>query len=327
MAESYPFPRKRSLLQSSHQSSSGTDNSVIRSKGRGEINNLNSQHGGRRRRHSNRNKNCQRIQSEHENETAYQNVSFEERPSSGRPGSPHRFFENSYDVSFTCGGYDVDCGSPKTPTYMEESHVTEGGNDQKIMETDWGNQVVHRHLNGLCVVTAGNVLKKAMEKMASSPSKVDAQGMIQIYSIQYLVNLKKDALSARGKLRTKNKRVRNIRRGCDENASSNAVGNNTDTWNNAEEQDGTVLPHDPMCHITFTNGKKIQLYCGVSGTIIELNHRLENANSMQPIIEKKGVDAEEKYVEGKPSHLLLTDPLLDGYLAIIMPRGTFPPLK
>ena len=30
----------------------------------------------------------------------YRNVTFDERPSSGRPGSPHRYFENSFDVVF-----------------------------------------------------------------------------------------------------------------------------------------------------------------------------------------------------------------------------------
>lgn len=64
---------------------------------------------------------------------AYQGFRFRKRPSSGRPGSPHRFFAASYQVE-----YDNESDEVITPT-------------------------VHQHANGLVVVSAGETLPSVRE--------------------------------------------------------------------------------------------------------------------------------------------------------------------
>ena len=70
-------------------------------------------------------------------EREYAEIKFVKRPSSGRPATPHRHFESSYEGRTTTSASE--CG-----------------------------QVIHRHANGLCVVTAGGIIKKACSKSDSS---------------------------------------------------------------------------------------------------------------------------------------------------------------
>eukprot|EP00978_Attheya_sp_CCMP212_P043988 scaffold296631_cov48-Attheya_sp.AAC.1 len=63
-------------------------------------------------------------------------------------------------------------------------------------------------------------------------------------------------------------------------------------------------PSDALALVTLTDGRTIQLNRCVLGDVLELNHRLADPLN---------------------SSLLLTDPLLDGYIAIIVPKGPFPP--
>lgn len=65
---------------------------------------------------------------------AYENLSFVPIPSTGRPGTPHRFFSESYEV-------------------IDESMENINGNDEAISP----KQIVHKHANGLCIVTAGHL--------------------------------------------------------------------------------------------------------------------------------------------------------------------------
>jgi hypothetical protein len=66
------------------------------------------------------------------------------------------------------------------------------------------------------------------------------------------------------------------------------------------DSQGIVTPHTILAHMTCENGTTIQIPAGVWGTVLELN------TNVTPELLKK-------------------DPLLDGYLAIIMPTGPFPP--
>jgi len=66
------------------------------------------------------------------------------------------------------------------------------------------------------------------------------------------------------------------------------------------DSQGIVTPHTILAHMTCENGTTIQIPAGVWGTILELN------TNVTPELLKK-------------------DPLLDGYLAIIVPTGPFPP--
>jgi hypothetical protein len=150
---------------------------------------------------------------------------------------------------------------------------------------------------------------------------------LAISSINYLVKVAPDAQSAKGKLRAKNKKRRK-----NNNTTTNSNINNSNKTQAEEAEDinncdGEVSPTDPLCEVYLSNGTKITLQCCVHGTVIELNHRLggdgneggeEEANNVES--RKRGGD------NNASSSLLVTDPLLDGYLAVIMPnRGTYLP--
>jgi hypothetical protein len=67
--------------------------------------------------------------------TAYQNFTYTPIPSTGRPGTPHRFFAESYEVVH---------------------RANDGGSS---------TMKIHTHRNGLCVVTAGDGEKRLVERM------------------------------------------------------------------------------------------------------------------------------------------------------------------
>lgn len=67
-----------------------------------------------------------------------------------------------------------------------------------------------------------------------------------------------------------------------------------------ENQDGFVAPSDTLLKVESRDGTTIHLPCCVLGRVIELNTLLDPA-------------------------LLVNDPLLKGYLAVIQPNGRFPP--
>ena len=95
------------------------------------------------------------------------------------------------------------------------------------------------------------------------------------------------------------------------------------------DHDGNVSPSDPLCQITLSNGTIIVLNCCVYGTVIELNHRLESeimdTDAAAHTAEEGTAKDKGIVVGGRPS-LILKEPLMDGYLAVIMPtRGSFPP--
>jgi len=266
----------------------------------------------------------------------YKNVSFHERTSSGQPGSPHRYFEHSYNVSFQDHVGDVDVSSSLSGSAAMKSDDTAaasastaaldnaGSNSQSITvpsnNNSTGNQVVHRHVNGLCIITAGNILQTTLQQQhsTSSDNNNDESQHQAIASIKYLVKVAPDAQSAKGKLRAKNKK-RKKNNNNNKNDSSQAQNAN---W-------GDVTPTDALCEVTLANGQKVTLKCCVQGTIIELNHRLaasESAVAQKQQQSSNGADVDGgSNIDGNAS-LLLTDPLLDGYLAVIMPnRGTHLP--
>ncbi|CAB9497976.1 expressed unknown protein [Seminavis robusta] len=73
--------------------------------------------------------------------------------------------------------------------------------------------------------------------------------------------------------------------------------------NNNTTASGIVTPSTIIAQVTLKNGSIIPMYALVWGAIMELNTHL----------------TQEKL------SLLQTDPLLDGYLAVILPTGPFPP--
>ena len=219
----------------------------------------------------------------------YKGMSFHKRISTGRPGTPHRYFDTSYDV-------------------IEEMEKT---NDSSTQSTsNHGNQVLHRHLNGLCIVTAGNILERSIafppQKIADDDNDEDQNKNVEISKIKYLVKASKDSQSARGKMRVKKKKKKKQKHAHTNTSSKEGDGNNP-AESVEGDHDGTVSPHTPLCRITLSNGKVVQLKCCVEGTVIETNHLFD--------------DESNKIRE-------IREPLLDGYLAVIMPTGgMFPPTK
>ena len=69
-----------------------------------------------------------------------------------------------------------------------------------------------------------------------------------------------------------------------------------------ERGNGIVSPKTIIANIILQNGRKIPLKSMVWGTVMELNQSLQ-----------------------QNPELLCQDPLMNGYLAVILPTGPFPP--
>ena len=161
---------------------------------------------------------------------AYEGVKFSPIASTGRPGTPHRFFKESYTVDF--GDESL---SPK--------------------------QVVHAHVNGLVIVTAGESIPA--DDMESIKVMVEAADVA--------------SQSAGNKRKQKAKMLK---------------GKNVND---------SVSPTDPLATIVLKDGKEVHMRCCAWGSIIEINPNIS-------------------------PELVREDPLLDGYLAVILPSGPFPPV-
>jgi hypothetical protein len=169
---------------------------------------------------------------------AYSSASFKLREPAEGPRTPHSFFSSSYSVSI---------GDDK----CTESHENEKEDSGSI------TQVVHRHVNGLCIVTIGDIVPSAVK------------------SIDYVVTEAPASSAAE-----KRKRQAKMLKG----------GSVADA----------VSPSTVIANLILENGDSVPLHACVWGTLLELNR------SLTP-------------------EVLADDPLLDGYLAVILPSGTFPP--
>ena len=258
-------------------------------------------------------------------------ASYVARPSSGRPGTPHRYFEGSYDVAIkelmTGEGDDARKSVGSSPD-VDTINV-----EPKTLARV-GRQVVHRHGNGLCIVTSGDVLEKMMisgiEETSERNNDVGPTSLppcsdnplspLSITALQFHVEVGKDSKSAKGKMRSRNKNPTKKRK----RPRNTLVMNVGEVENGADNaHDGNVLPHDPLCTISLSDGRQVQLYCCVGGTVIEVNHNL------LPPSPNDGYDVAVDAGGGDiiPYSLLLKNPLMDGYLAVIMPgrKGGFSP--
>ena len=88
---------------------------------------------------------------------------------------------------------------------------------------------------------------------------------------------------------------------------------------NKSTHPNTVHPQDPLCQITYSNGDQRTLYCCVYGRLLELNPNLTKYSSTQQ------QQAQATDLKPNPLLTLQQDPLMNGYLAIILPLQTFPP--
>jgi len=263
----------------------------------------------------------------------YKLISFRKRSSSGRPGSPHRYFDDSYTVSLegetdaTSNNsaknqlVDVQIIDPESSSSDRHEPTSAANRNEQVPANQHikGNQIVHRHLNGICIVTAGTVLQRIAHN-----SGIENEAA-SVLSVKYHVNVSENAQSARGKLRAKKSKLKG-------NIISESPVHGFEIIHS-----GSVEPNDPLCTIMMSNGAEYIFKCCVSGTILELNRRLLNhttsndaySNAMEQTERQPGAVTQNADNNASPGpvdpSLVVMDPLLDGYLAVILPRGPFPP--
>lgn len=199
-----------------------------------------------------------------EGKDTFGSFAFSPLPSSGRPGSPHRYFESSYEC-------------------VRSGVVSEG------------KQVVHSHANGLCVVTAGDLITMACHSSAGGTSA-------EVASVDFQVKPCADQSVGAKRRRQKSKK-----------AKDNLGGNN-----------GFAQPSHKLAVVHLSDGRAIDLFCCVQGTILEINGNLLASGASIKGEDPSGDGGGGEGSNKRPS-LLLSDPLLDGYLAIIMThKSSFP---
>jgi len=214
--------------------------------------------------------------------------------------------------------------------------------------------VVHVHANGLCIITIGNSMNVLLEKLNNNcnnngndhgtsnnnndgnytKTQTQIQSLIQMQDIHFLVQVSKSQTVGK-----KRKQAKKMKRGDavfhttsrSSNSNSNINDNNNNdqddnrdgnTYDHSNEQgtndknkndgntnarssaNGMVKPNDILAQIILTNGITINIPSCVCGTLLEVNTNLKEDLS-----------------------LLVDDPLLDGYVAVILPNGSFPPLS
>jgi hypothetical protein len=175
---------------------------------------------------------------------AYKSISFSPLEATDHPRSPHRFFRDSYTTAFDT-------------SISEKSSIDSEKNS--LPECSELSQVVHHHVNGLCIVTAGQNL----------PDRSTVAG------IEFVAK-EAPACSAAEKRKRQAKMLK------------------------GGKVDDVVTPTTIIAKLKLESGDTLPLYACVWGTILEVNNSLT-------------VD------------ILFDDALLDGYLAVILPSGNFPP--
>jgi hypothetical protein len=222
-------------------------------------------------------------------QTAYAGFTFEPVPATGRPGTPHSFFKASYQVQYPAA-------AAAAATKLEGADDTTTNNTSTASTK---TMRVHQHVNGLCVVTLGEALlpyqdsnNNSTEATSAATEQADDSGR---NTIQFQV-LETPDMSAAQKRKRGAKQLK---------------GRMTKTTVEAEAA-GAVRPSDQLVTIVTTSagGQQQQQQpaphsvdhrpCCVFGSVLELNRNLTIG-------------------------LLETDPLLKGYLAVILPTGPFPP--
>mmetsp|Transcript_4203 Transcript_4203/g.5531 ORF Transcript_4203/g.5531 Transcript_4203/m.5531 type:complete len:237 (+) Transcript_4203:116-826(+) len=200
-------------------------------------------------------------------DNAYSSLTFSSIEPSGAPGTPHSFFKETYRVetkSPATTANKVSDESDKEQQQSSSSNKVDGGSCCKPGPLF---QVVHKHANGLAVITIGNLLDGA----AAAPA-------VKIKEIRYT---QKESPVADQSAASKRKHQSKMLQG-----KKNVAG--------------TIHPTDTLAEIELEDGSVVLAKACVWGSILEIN------KNMSP-------------------HLLKNDPLLDGYLAVILPSGQFPP--
>lgn len=217
------------------------------------------------------------------------------------PGSASRQFKFSYRVHNNTatnakeddkdGKDGKDDDPPSTTTLKKEEE--EGAPPPPLPQL---SQIIHQHANGLCIVTAGDVANlpplEVMER------------------IEFLVATA-DPCSA-GKRRKQQSKM--LRKG--NNNKNNAASKYQDNSSGAPN-DGVVAPDTILAKI----------HCRIDNTTSEMNDRTGTTSTTTttiPIYAGVWGSLLELHTGMTPAQLV-QDPLLNGYVAVILPTGPFPP--
>mmetsp|Transcript_17158 Transcript_17158/g.32490 ORF Transcript_17158/g.32490 Transcript_17158/m.32490 type:complete len:244 (-) Transcript_17158:2418-3149(-) len=149
-------------------------------------------------------------------------------------------------------------------------------------------QIVHQHANSLVIVTAGYLVRDELRKRQSQQLLNKQGDALKIQRFQFQQSVF-NSQSVGGKRKRPPRTV-------------NGVGD--------RDTPGMVRPSDNIAVVTFTDGSILDLKCCVAGTLLDINEKLSTSEDGA---KQDGVIA--------GSSLLIEDPLLDGYLAVIMPTG------
>ncbi len=125
---------------------------------------------------------------------------------------------------------------------------------------------------------------------------------VKIRDMQFLVQASNSQTVGKKRKQAKKMKSGNATFSFHNNGSIPGAGGNNN--NNHNHNDGMVKPNDLLAQIKLTNGITVNVPSCVCGTLLEVNDNLKQNENLS---------------------LLVDDPLLDGYIAVILPNGSFPP--
>jgi len=158
-----------------------------------------------------------------------ESVHFASRPNTGSPCSPNRYFESSFDVSFDKIEIDRDINVQKVTN--------------KRVRTEYrGYQVVHIHANGLCVITAGDLIQYALK---NNQNCSDKRPCVKVEGVSFL----------KGK------------------GIEDSIGHSIQQNKERNERE-IVLATDILALVNLSDGDIVELKCCVSGIMLEINQHL-----------------------------------------------------
>lgn len=134
----------------------------------------------------------------------------------------------------------------------------------------------------------GLAIVTAGNSISNVLKQVDAQGeQITVTRFEFKIDVK-DSVASVG---AKRKKARAMKNGLSQNE--------------------IVAPNDTLATLQLSNGEKIEFKCCMAGTLLETNSKL--------VVTDSNIENSKRCYS-----LLRGNPLLDGYLAIILPFGRFP---
>ena len=208
-------------------------------------------------------------------------------PKSNEPGSPHSIFQSSYKVSV------FSLPSSDLSNESQKNLSSLNVSDKSIKKKLIGEQIVHCHQNSLCIITAGSSLGNFISSQLPQTQNTD---------------LKKDENQTNNvnmnKINTNTNPIIQIKY-LQKIHSGSQGKNKKQKAMKSKFKSMFVEPYDPLMEIHFKDGRIQTFYCCVYGSLVELNSNLQQGSAK----------------------CLIEDPLMNGYLAIILPMGRFPPIS